>query len=190
MSDLDKLLTTPEVQEPQVSAYQIILGHYKDLSDVKYGNIDDRSMAESISWDWLHTLVLKPKQLMKYKIGTCWDQSLYTYAKLKEEFGTNNVKAIGWWLTLLNGRTQSHTTIIVKDGDKYYWSEHAWEEFSGIHGAYESFGRAIREIKSHAPKHKSVLWRDDISKAYDKLLKVNGNINAKMFVKEVFGIDF
>ena len=157
MSDLDKLLTTPEVQEPQVSAYQIILGHYKDLSDVKYGNIDDRNMEESTSWDWLHTLVLK---------------------------------AIGWWLTLLNGRTQSHTTIIVKDGDKYYWSEHAWEEFSGIHGAYESFGRAIREIKSHAPKHKSVLWRDDISKAYDKLLKVNGNINAKMFVKEVFGIDF
>ena len=48
--------------------HRLILLTHNNLSDVKYGNIDDRTLKESKEWDWDHTLVLKPDQLMKYKV--------------------------------------------------------------------------------------------------------------------------
>ena len=40
----------------------------------------------------------------------------------------------------------THTFLIYKDGDKYYWFEHSWEIFRGIH-EYNSEEEAINDVK-------------------------------------------
>ena len=168
--------------------HRLILLTHNNLSDVKYGNIDDRTMQESKEWDWDHTLVLKPDQLMEYKVGTCWDQSLYTYSKLIEVLGRENVRVPAWWLITPKGECESHTTILAKVDTMYFWDENAWEEWEGIHYWFSTWTGAEKYMKSHIPKHKKIDYKSDVSAAYDKLLAQKGNITVRQFVEAVFGI--
>lgn len=191
--NIDKLFNTTlfaaEDYQGYTPIYRKIIEADDALADVKYGQLNRKTM-KSIKDDDSDEdiIVLKPEQLMKYKVGTCWDQSLYTYARLKHNIGSSNVIALGWFMWLNNGECTSHTTVIAKDNDKYYWSEHAWHKQMGINGPYKSIDEAMTEIKSFLPKYKKIIWKNNINSAYDKLLSQKDDITCKQFLKEVFGM--
>lgn len=186
--NISSLFPAYEEYESYSEGYRKIIEADDALVDVKYGQLDiytKKPIKGKISDDAI--LVCKPDQLMKYKVGTCWDQSLYTYARLKKELGTANVRVIGYVYTNTHNKLTTHTTIIAKDKKDYYWSEHAWHEQQGVHGPYKSAEEIIREIKSYLPKGSKVLtWKDNLNNVYDKLLAQNKDISAKQFVTEVF----
>lgn len=164
-----------------------------DLVDVKYGNLDiytKKLIKGNVNVNDANILVCKPDQLMKYKVGTCWDQSLYTYARLKKELGSSNVRAIGYVYTDEHNKLTTHTTVIVKDKKDYYWYEHAWYEQQGVHGPYESVDKIIREIKSFLPKGSKILiWKDNLNTVYDRLLTQSKDISTRQFLTDVFGLN-
>ena len=186
--DISSLFPAYEGYENYSEGYRKIIEADDALVDVKYGQLDiytKKPVKGKIDGNAI--LVCKPDQLMKYKVGTCWDQSLYTYARLKHNIGSSNVIALGWFMWLNNGECTSHTTVIAKDNDKYYWSEHAWRKQMGVNGPYKSIDEAMTEIKSLLPKYKKIIWKNNINSAYDKLLSQKDDITCKQFLKEVFG---
>lgn len=186
--NISSLFPAHEEYESYSEGYRKIIEADDALVDVKHGSIDiytKKPIKGKISDDAI--LVCKPDQLMQYKVGTCFDQSLYTYARLKKDLGTANVRAIGYAYTDVNNKLTTHTTIIAKDKKDYYWSEHAWREQYGVHGPYKSADEIIREIKSYLPKGSKILtWKDNLNAVYDKLLAQNKDISAKQFATEVF----
>lgn len=187
--NISSLFPAYEAYEDYSEGYRKIIEADDALVGVKYGSIDiytKKPIKGKVSDDAI--LVCKPDQLMKYKVGTCWDQSLYTYARLKKELGVTNVRVIGYAYTdTPQNKLITHTTIIAKDKKDYYWSEHAWHEQEGVHGPYKSADEIIHEIKSYLPKGSRVLkWKDNLNAVYDKLLAQNKDISAKQFATEVF----
>lgn len=164
-----------------------------DLVDVKYGNLDiytKKPIKVKGNINDVAILVCKPDQLMKYKVGTCWDQSLYTYARLKKDLGTANVRAIGYVYNDEHNELTTHTTVIVKDKKDYYWYEHAWYEQQGVHGPYGSVDVIMSEIKSYLPRGSKILiWKDNLNTVYDRLLAQSKDISARQFLTDVFGLN-
>lgn len=186
--NISSLFPAYEEYENYSECYRKIIETDDALVDVKYGQLDiytKKPIKDKVSDDAI--LVCKPDQLMKYKVGTCWDQSLYTYARLKKDLGTANVRAIGYAYTDAHNKITTHTTIIAKDRKDYYWTEHAWDEQQGVHGPYKSVDIITCEIKSYLPKSSKIfIWKDNLNAVYDKLLAQNKDISAKQFATEVF----
>ena len=186
--NISSIFPAYEAYENYSEGYRKIIEADDALVGVKYGQLDiytKKLIKGKVSDDAI--LVCKPDQLMKYKVGTCWDQSLYTYARLKKDLGTANVRAIGYAYTDTHNRLTTHTTIIAKDKKDYYWTEHAWYEQQGVHGPYKSVDIITREIKSYLPKNSKIfIWKDNLNAVYDKLLAQSKDISAKQFATEVF----
>ena len=186
--NISSLFPVYEAYENYSEGYRKIIEADDALVDVEYGQLDiytKKPINGKISDDGI--LVCKPDQLMKYKVGTCSDQSLYTYARLKKDLGTTNVRVIGYAYTDAHNKLITHTTVIAKDKKDYYWSENTWQEQRGVHGPYKSSDEIIREIKSYLPKGSKILkWKDNLNAVYDKLLAHNKDISAKQFINEVF----
>ena len=86
--------------------------------------------------DYIHThcVVLGPEQLAKYKVGTCWDMSLYCYQKLLD---AHYKKVALYYMEYLSSTCKvTHTaTIYTHTASKlWYWMECAWNAHMGIHG--------------------------------------------------------
>lgn len=186
--DISSLFPAYEGYENYSEGYRKIIEADDALVDVKYGQLDIYTKKPTKGkTDDNAILVCKPDQLMKYKVGTCWDQSLYTYARLKKDLGTANVRVIGYVYNDEHNEHITHTTVLVKDKKDYYWSEHAWYEHQGVHGPYKSADEIIREIKSYLPKGSKILvWKDNLNNVYDKLLAQNKDISFTQFATEVF----
>lgn len=123
-----------------------------DMDEIQY----DKSIQ-----DWR---LKSPSQVWKKKLGNCHDQSLYALNSLRQ-FGLEVGQL--FFIELNEGEEvggNAHTLTWYKKDDKYFWFEHSWENYRGIHGPYES----LEELK--ADVYKSWKKDDDInSKKYGKI---------------------
>lgn len=71
-----------------------------------------------------------PEELLRTKCGVCWDQ-----VELERDlFTKDSVSTKTYFVYILDGDTlSSHTFLIYEDENKYYWFEHSWEKYKGIH---------------------------------------------------------
>jgi len=71
-----------------------------------------------------------PNEIIKNKIGVCWDQvELERYY-----FKGNDWNIKTYFLVYDDGnKCPTHTFLIFEKNNKYYWFEHSWEKFRGIH---------------------------------------------------------
>lgn len=78
--------------------------------------------------------VLKPDEVWKRRVGTCWDFAILEYTELKKSYD----EVIPMYFEILkNKRLITHSFVIYKDElNVYRWFEYAWEKFSGINGPY------------------------------------------------------
>lgn len=71
-----------------------------------------------------------PDELLKTKCGVCWDQvelERFLFAK-------NEIHSKTFFIYILDGdMLPSHTFLTYENDNKYYWFEHSWKKYKGIH---------------------------------------------------------
>ncbi len=84
-----------------------------------------------------------PDELLKSRCGVCWDQ-----VELERKlFQDNNIKFKTYFIYITdNDMLPSHTFLAYENDNKYYWFEHSWEIYRGIH-EYESELELLLDVK-------------------------------------------
>lgn len=107
------------------------------MNSIEYGFKDKNGKniinTDSQKWDnefdkfyYLQT----PDELLKSKCGVCWDQ-VELERKLFED---NNIKIKTYFIYIVeNDMLPSHTFLTYENNNKYYWFEHSWGTYKGIH---------------------------------------------------------
>lgn len=88
------------------------------------------------------------ERILKYKLGHCWDQVELErdwFKKNNYEFKTIFI----WFLFNHNNNYPTHTYLVYKDNNKWYWFEHADYNNRGIH----KFNSLKETIKAQMEKH-------------------------------------
>lgn len=111
-----------------------------------YNEFEIMNLMENIEYGWVdtsnnkHTIVdesysdnyilQSPKEIIKHKVGVCWDQvELERYY-----FKGNNWNIKTYFIVHYdNDKCPTHTFLTFEKNNKYYWFEHSWERFKGIH---------------------------------------------------------
>lgn len=116
------------------------------MKDIEYGWMDKNNHKHSIVDEtYSDNYVLQtPSEVLKNKLGVCWDQ-----VELERYF----FKGTDWdvstyFLVYYDGdRCPTHTFLTFAKENKYYWFEHAWERFRGIH-EYDSLNELLFDVKN------------------------------------------
>ena len=118
------------------------------LENIKYGYIDNNHniYPDDINdWDTNFNKLYKlqsPEELINNKYGVCWDQVELERYYLEQE----NIEGISYFIIAHENRQEpTHTFLVIKD-IKYYWLEHAWEPYRGLH-EYETLEELILDVK-------------------------------------------
>lgn len=120
------------------------------MNDIEYGFkdlngrniIDDADKWNSQFNDFYY--LQDSSDLLKSKCGVCWDQvelERYLFSKTKYKFETYFI-----YLEDIN-KLPSHTFLIYEDNGKYYWFEHSWNKYKGIH-EYLSKKELLEDVKN------------------------------------------
>ncbi len=117
----------------------------KQFEDIEYGWLDNSNKIHYNDNDsFAQNYVLQsPEDVIKNKAGICWDQvelERYLFEKENIEFNT-------YFITYYdNDKCPSHTFLIYKKDNNYYWFEHSWEIYRGIH-EYKSELECIKDVR-------------------------------------------
>lgn len=115
------------------------------MKNIKYGWVDKNNNKHSIvDSSYSDNYILQsPHQVIKNKIGVCWDQvELERYY-----FKGNDWNIKTFFIVYYDGdKCPTHTFLTFEKNNKHYWFEHSWKKFSGIH-EYESLKELLLDIK-------------------------------------------
>lgn len=116
------------------------------MNSIEYGWIDSEGKHyDSLNKDNCNNYkLLKAKDIIKNGFGVCWDQVEVERFYLRNN--KINIKTI--FIYYEDGvNDESHTFLTYEKNGKYYWFEHAWMEYRGIH-EYETFDDLIQDVKN------------------------------------------
>lgn len=116
------------------------------MSPVQYGWLDkDNKTHDSVDNNFCDNYILqKPKEIEKNKIGVCWDQVELERYYFK---GCNlNIKTF-FIVYYDNAKCPTHTFLTFEKNNRFYWFEHAWEKFIGIH-EYDTLNDLLLDIRN------------------------------------------
>lgn len=115
------------------------------MKDIEYGWVDKNNKKyEFVDKDFSCNYILQsPSEVKKNKVGVCWDQvELERYY-----FKGNDWNIKTYFLVHYDGnKCPTHTFLTFEKNNKYYWFEHSWEIFRGIH-EYNSLKEMLLDIK-------------------------------------------
>ncbi len=121
------------------------------MKDIEYGWIDKNNTKHNfVDETYSNNYVLQsPNEVINNKIGVCWDQvELERYY-----FKGNDWNIKTYFLVYYDGdKCPTHTFLTFEKNNKYYWFEHSWEKFRGIH-EYESLKKMLLDIRNKFIKH-------------------------------------
>jgi len=120
------------------------------MNSIDYGFIDsDKNIYPDNDEDWdnsfskLYRLQIL-NGLEKTKYGVCWDQVELERYYLNEM----GIKSKSYFIVSYDGKIYpTHTFIVVNDNYKYYWLEHSWEPYRGIH-EFNDVDELLTDVKS------------------------------------------
>lgn len=131
------------------------------MQDIEYGWIDkDNNKHMNVDDKFQNDYILQsPKEVIKNKIGVCWDQ-----VELERYYFKNYVKNVKTYFLVYDGgdKCPSHTFLTFEKNNKYYWFEHSWERFRGIH-EYNSLKDLLLDVRD---KFISVELHNDYKKLF------------------------
>lgn len=140
----------------------------KELNEIEYGFPDEKGnnilTTDENKWDnefYNFYYLQSPHELLKSKIGVCWEQ-----VELERHlFSKEKIKTSTYFICSYNGNElPSHTILVFKQNKNYYWFEHSWGSYRGIH-KYNSIKELLNDVVS---KFKS----DN---------KINNNVETKVY---------
>ncbi len=115
------------------------------LNNIEYGYVDINGKIHfDIGKNFSQVYKLQnPEEIFKNGVGVCWDQvELERYL-----FEKNNIEFKTYFIVYYdNYSCPTHTFLIYKKNDKYFWFEHSWEKYRGIR-KFNSEYDALKEIK-------------------------------------------
>ena len=121
------------------------------MENIEYGWIDKNNnkynvVDESYSDNYI---LQDPKEIIKNKIGVCWDQ-----VELERYYFKGNDWNIKSYFIVHydNDKCPTHTLLTFEKNNKYYWFEHAWERFRGIH-EYQTQKELLFDVKNKFIKY-------------------------------------
>ena len=115
----------------------------KLMNTIDYGWIDKNKTKHIDDFEFFSNeyILQSPEELVNSKLGTCWDQ-----VELEREFFKNNKTIKTFFIVNYdNKKTPTHTFLTYKKGNNYYWFEHSWEKFRGIH-QYNSLELLLKDV--------------------------------------------
>ncbi len=121
------------------------------MNDIEYGWLDNDNKKHNLVNEEFSTnyILQSPKEVIKNKIGVCWDQvELERYY-----FKGNDWHLKTYFIVHYDGNEcPTHTFLTYKKNDKYYWFEHSWVVFRGIH-EYSTEKSLLLDIKNKFIKY-------------------------------------
>jgi Transglutaminase-like domain. len=111
----------------------------KKMKDIKYGYVDIDSNIRTDE-DYSLYKLQTPKELLDSKHGICWDQVELERYFLKE-YQTKTYFMVYYGTK----RCPSHTFIVIEYDNKYYWYEHSWNKYKGIH-EYDNLDELLKDV--------------------------------------------
>ncbi len=113
----------------------------------------ETNLAEISYWaepDPLKAVVQSPEQLQQSKKGHCWEQTELERYLLNQKNIPNKTYFIDYVYNE-KGNTHTHTFLVFKSNDSFYWLEHSWTEYRGIH-KYSSINKLLLDVKNKFSK--------------------------------------
>lgn len=128
------------------------------MNEIQYGYKD---IYPDNDEDWDNSFqnyyrLQSPSELLETKFGVCWDQvELERYY-----FKQNNINCMSYFIVEYDGKEcPTHTFMVVNDQNKYFWFEHSWEPYRGIH-EYNNLNLLLLDVKG---KFNKMLEKRNIS---------------------------
>jgi len=92
--------------------------------------------------------LLTPDELLKTKCGICWDQ-----VELERKlFDDNNIGCKTFFIYIKDkDMLPSHTFLTYENNNKYFWFEHSWSKYKGIH-EYETLFDLLLDVQNKFKK--------------------------------------
>lgn len=121
------------------------------LNTIEYGYKDEEGKniidVNPEKWDnefYTFYKLLSPQELMNCKCGVCWDQ-----VELERElFKQQNIPFKTYFIFINDGKKlPSHTFLVYVDNNMFYWFEHSWFKYKGIH-EYSSEKELLLDVKN------------------------------------------
>lgn len=116
------------------------------MKNINYGWIDKNNNSYTIVDETFsdNYILQSPKETLKNKIGVCWDQvELERYL-----FKGNNWNIKTYFIVNYdNDKCPTHTFLTFEKNNKFYWFEHAWEKFRGIH-EYNTIKSLLLDVRN------------------------------------------
>ena len=113
------------------------------MSDIEYGWVDQDNQKHVSDYDSFpyHYKLQSPKEVMKNKLGVCFDQvELERYY-----FKGYDIKTY-FIIYYDDNNYPNHTFLTFQKNNKYYWFEHSWEVYRGIH-EYNTLNELFDDVK-------------------------------------------
>lgn len=121
------------------------------MKEIEYGWMDkDNKKHILVDETYSDNYILQtPNEIIKNKIGVCWDQ-----VELERYYFKGNAWNIKtYFLVHYDGdKCPTHTFLTFEKNNKYYWFEHSWERFRGIH-EYKSLKELLFDIRNKFIKY-------------------------------------
>lgn len=121
------------------------------MKEIEYGWMDKNGNKHDIvDASFSDNYVLqRPKEIIKNKVGVCWDQ-----VELERYYFKGNDYNIKTYFIVHydNDKCPTHTFLIFEKNNKYYWFEHSWERFKGIH-EYNSLKDLLIDVRNKFIKY-------------------------------------
>lgn len=129
------------------------------MNNVEYGWIDKNKQKHYVVDKYFsdNYVLQSPKEVLESEVGICFDQvelERYYFKNLDYDIKT-------YFLVYYdNDKCPAHTFLVYQKDDKYYWFEHAWKKFRGIH-EFNSLSELFSDVKEKFIK-------DSLQDGYDK----------------------
>lgn len=118
----------------------------KLMNLINYGWIDKNNVKHIDDFNTFSNeyILQSPEELIKNKVGTCWDQVELERYYFKDY---NSFIKTFFIVHYDNNKCPTHTFLVFKKANYYYWFEHSWKKFRGIH-KYNTLKELLLDVKN------------------------------------------
>ena len=120
---------------------------YELVSDTEYGWIDSNNnkhfKLNMVEFREKYILQ-KPEEVIKNKIGICWDQ-----VELERHYLEKMSIECWTYLIYYEGaiKDRTHTFLVYRNNGYYFWFEHAWKKHKGLH-QYQDMDEIFKAVNN------------------------------------------
>lgn len=151
------------------------------MEDISYGWVDKNNCKHyKVDDTFSDNYVLQdPASTIYTKVGICWDQvELERYY-----FGTSYDNIKTYFIVHYDGKNcPTHTFLTYKKDNHFYWFEHSWTIFKGIH-EYNSLKELLTDARDKFIKYELHNGYDEMSLVINEYEKPRSGISVQEFYK-------